>query len=179
MNYVEPIRDRQVVLQILAYLKQKNHRDYLMFLIGFNTGLRISDILNLTYDDLSHKTMYLREKKTKKLREIPINYTIRQEIKQLNPRSKKEYIFKSRQGHSYITRQRAYQIIKEIEQEFGLKNLGCHTLRKTFGYHFYQEQKDVVTLQEILNHSRPEITLRYIGVNRNMVNEAYKAFHLG
>ncbi|MCJ2173246.1 hypothetical protein C7M22_00288 [Bacillus velezensis] len=47
-----------------------------------------------------------------------------------------------------------------------LDNIGTHTLRKTFGYHFYRQTKDVAMLQEIFNHSDQRTTLRYIGINR-------------
>ncbi|MEA3422209.1 MAG: tyrosine-type recombinase/integrase [Bacillota bacterium] len=63
-----------------------------------------------------------------------------------------------------------------MADEFRIENFGTHNLRKTFGYHLYQKTKDVVTLQEIYNHSDPSVTLRYIGINRQLVNKAYKAF---
>ena len=178
MKYVEPIRDKVLLSQILEWLKKKNLRDYLMFLIGINTGLRVSDILKLRYKDLNKDNIYITEKKTNKLKEIPVNNVLKEEIKKMNPDYKEQYIFKSRQGNKYITIQRAWQIVKEIEKEFNLKNLGTHTMRKTFGYHFYQEKKDVVTLMYIFQHSDPGITLRYIGVNGKMVNDAYKSFFL-
>jgi integrase len=178
LKYVEPIRDKVLLSQILEWLKKKNIRDYLMFLIGINTGLRVSDILKLRYKDLNKDIIYITEKKTNKLKEIPVNSVLRDEIRKMNPEYKEQYIFKSRQGNEPITIQRAWQIMKEVEKEFKLKNLGTHTMRKTFGYHFYQKKKDVVTLMEIFQHASDKITLRYIGVNRNMVNEAYKDFNL-
>jgi len=48
------------------------------------------------------------------------------------------------------------------------ENVGTHTLRKTFGYHFYKQTKDVAMLQNILNHSVQNITLRYIGITQDM-----------
>lgn len=178
MKYVEPIRDKVLLSQILEWLRKKNTRDYLMFLIGINTGLRVSDILKLRYKDLNKEIIYITEKKTKKLKEIPVNSVLREEIRKMNPEYKEKYIFKSRQGTNPITTQRAWQIMKEIQKEFKLTNLGTHTMRKSFGYHFYQEKKDVVTLMKIFQHSKEEITLMYIGVNQNMVNEAYKSFFL-
>ena len=178
MKYVEPIRDKVLLSQILEWLKKKNYRDFLMLLIGINTGLRVSDILKLRYKDLSREILYITEQKTNKLKEIPVNLVLRDEFRNIGAEYKEQYIFKSRQGNGPITIQRAWQIMKEVEQEFKLKNLGTHTMRKTFGYHFYQKKKDVVTLMEIFNHSDSEITLRYIGVNREMVNEAYKSFSL-
>ena len=55
------------------------------------------------------------------------------------------------------------------------QNIGTHTLRKTFGYHLYKKTKDVALLQCILNHSSPHITMKYIGINQEIIeNELYK-----
>lgn len=59
------------------------------------------------------------------------------------------------------------QPIREIEK-----------LRKTFGYHFYQKYKDIALLQELFNHSAPSVTLRYIGINQDMIDVAMKEFKL-
>lgn len=50
MNTVEPIRDLETVLDIADYLKVRNKRDYVMFMFGIYSGLRISDILQLTLE---------------------------------------------------------------------------------------------------------------------------------
>ena len=73
----------------------------------------------------------------------------------------------------------AYRIIKEACAEAGLEeHVGTHTLRKTFGYHFYQEKKDIALLQTIFNHSTPTVTLRYIGINQDMIDSNLKSFSL-
>ncbi len=64
MNFVEPIRDKQKVRDIQDYLKQTNPRNYIMFITGVYTGLRISDILKLKVKDVKNKEgIYLREKR--------------------------------------------------------------------------------------------------------------------
>lgn len=60
----------------------------------------------------------------------------------------------------------------------GLDGIGTHTLRKTFGYHFYKQTKDVAMLQEIINHSDQRATLRYIGINQNTMNNGMKKFEI-
>ena len=86
-----------------------------------------------------------------------------------------EYLFKSRQGKNKpITRGRAYAILRAAALANGLDEIGTHTLRKTFGYHVYQEEKDVALLQDIFNHSAPYITLKYIGVNQDAIDQAYQ-----
>ncbi|WP_425389003.1 hypothetical protein [Domibacillus iocasae] len=51
-------------------------------------------------------------------------------------------------------------------------------MRKTFGYHFYQQTKDVAMLQQIFGHSAPSVTLRYIGINEDMMDQALQSFSL-
>ena len=45
-------------------------------------------------------------------------------------------------------------------------------------YHHYQKFKDVVLLQKIFNHSTPEVTLRYIGIEEDEIFESYENFIL-
>ena len=56
--------------------------------------------------------------------------------------------------------------------------MGTHTLRKTFGYHYYKKFKDIAMLQKIFNHSNPAITLNYIGIEQDKIDESYKNFIL-
>ena len=77
-----------------------------------------------------------------------------------------EYVFRSRQGNKAITRGRAYQILREAGEKFGLENIGTHSMRKTFGYWYYKNYNDIVGLMKILNHSSEAITKRYIGIEQ-------------
>ncbi|NUK31028.1 tyrosine-type recombinase/integrase [Parageobacillus sp. VR-IP] len=86
---------------------------------------------------------------------------------------------KSRNGHNKpIGRSMAYKILRKVAERFHLDEIGTHTLRKTFGYHFYQQTKDVAMLQEIFNHSSPVITLKYIGVNQDSMDRAMTKFKI-
>ncbi|MGW8655087.1 tyrosine-type recombinase/integrase, partial [Nocardia salmonicida] len=69
-------------------------------------------------------------------------------------------------------------ILNEAAAHVGLEEIGTHSLRKTFGYHYYQKTKDVAMLQEIFGHSAPSITLRYIGINEQMIDESLEDFSL-
>ncbi|MBO8430908.1 site-specific integrase, partial [Spirochaetes bacterium] len=57
-------------------------------------------------------------------------------------------------------------------------NIGTHSMRKSFGYHHYKQFKDVAMLQMIFNHSSPQITLRYIGINQDQIDNSYRQFEL-
>ena len=73
----------------------------------------------------------------------------------------------------------AYYILKTDGKAVGLQDkIGTHTLRKTFGYHHYKKFKDIAILQKIFNHSNPTITLRYIGIEQDQIDESYNNFIL-
>ena len=78
-----------------------------------------------------------------------------------------------------MERTQCYRIINNVCKKVGISyNVGTHTLRKTFGYHHYRKFKDVAILQKIFNHSSPEVTLRYIGINQDIIDESFKNFIL-
>jgi dihydrofolate reductase len=73
-----------------------------------------------------------------------------------------------------------YSIEEALEEakKYKLEKIGCHTMRKTFGYHYYQKFKDAVTLMEIFGHADISITLRYIGINQDVINRTMKNFKI-
>ncbi|WP_062513966.1 tyrosine-type recombinase/integrase [Halobacillus sp. KGW1] len=180
MNYVQPIRDIVKVEKMKEYLKGKRERDYIMFLLGISTGLRISDILKLKKEDLLKSHIQIKETKTTKAKRIKIPGYIKKEI---IPYAKKledgEFVIKSRQGENKaIDRSTAYRILREAAERVNLKEIGTHTLRKTFGYHFYKQTKNIAMLQEIFNHSDQHITLRYIGINQDALDKAMDKYRI-
>ena len=180
MNIVQPIRDPEKIEKMKHFLKQKNERDYILFLLGISTGLRISDILNLKKEDILKSHVDIRETKTTKRKRVKLPGYIKKEVV---PYAKKlkdgEYIIKSRQGgNNPIDRSTAYRILRDAAGRINLTEIGTHTLRKTFGYHFYQQTKDVAMLQELFNHSSPSITLRYIGIHQDSMDKAMDKFRI-
>lgn len=181
MNFVQPIRDPEYIRVIKKYLFDRNYRNYMLFVVGINSGLRISDILQLKVLDTQKSYFNVVEKKTKKTRRIEMTPQLKRELKQyVEDKEEHEYLFKSREGvNKPISRSAAYKILNNAALAVGLEeNIGTHTLRKTFGYHFYKQTKDVALLQEILNHSSPKITLRYIGINQDQMDKAMKDFRI-
>jgi integrase len=180
MNFVQPIRDPEIIAEIKKHLKEESERNYMLFVTGINSGLRISDILPLKVKDAKKSHFSLRETKTGKQKRIQITPALKRELKHyMEGKDDEEYLFKSREGKNKpIGRDMAYKILRKAAEQFGLDEIGTHTLRKTFGYHFYNQTKDVAMLQEIFNHSSPQITLRYIGVNQDSMDKAMNKFKI-
>jgi len=173
MNLVQPIRDKEILKEMRKYFKDQNERNYVMFLLGIHTGLRISDILVLTVKEVQGDSIFIREKKTKKTREVQMTTELKRALKSyIKEKPSDEYLIKSREGKNKpISRSMAYKILNQAAEEFGLERIGTHSLRKTYGYHHYQQFKDIATLQEALNHIEPGVTKRYIGIRQDDLNK--------
>lgn len=180
MTTVEPIRDLEHIKRLKKFFKKNNPRDLVMFTMGINCGLRISDIVALNIADVKDKK-YIRimEKKTGKQKSFPINSKLKTMLKKyIKGKKEDEALFKSR-FENRMDRFSAYRIIKSACKDIGLEEkVGTHTMRKTFGYHHYKKYKDVAMLQKIFNHSSPQITLRYIGIEQDEIDKSYRNFTL-
>ncbi len=180
MNEVEPIRNKKQIKQIERFLKKKNQRDLLLFVMGTNTGLRVSDILALNVNDVKNKDFIdIVEKKTGKRKRFPLNDKIKRLIEDFTKGKKNDEplfktIYQNRMERTY-----AYRIVNKACRNTGIQErIGTHTMRKTFGYHHYHKFKDVALLQKIFNHYSPSVTLRYIGIDQEEINQSYLKFIL-
>ena len=196
MREVNPIKDVKKIRRVKRLMKKDgNYRDLLMFTLGINAGLRISDILAMKWKDLLTSDgkvkdeVRVKEKKTKKTKIFPLNGAVKRAIEEylLNIQSNPDlnsYVFlsrkKTKEGKPQpISRVAAWQTINKYCKKAGIEqNVGTHTLRKTFGYHQYKHGTDIAMLQKMLNHSSPQVTLRYIGIERGKMNARYKAVEL-
>ena len=180
LTTVEPIRNKSDIKKVENILANQSKRDLLLFEIGINCGLRISDILRLNVGDVRNRThIQITEQKTGKFKKFPINSKLKPMIDDfIKGRRNTEPLFLSVWNHR-LDRTTSYYIIRQACEKAGLEErVGTHTMRKTFGYHHYQQFKDVVLLQKIFNHSSPQITLRYIGVEQDEIDDSYKNFVL-
>lgn len=180
MTTVEPIRDIEHLKKLEKFLAKKSPRDLLLLTIGTNCGLRISDIVALNVGDVRNKShIQIVEKKTKKFKKFPINAKLKPMFDEFTKGKRSDdALFKSRFDNR-MDRYTAYRILKGACKAVGLQEkVGTHTMRKTFGYHHYKKYKDVAMLQKIFNHSSPQITLRYIGIEQDQIDESYTNFIL-
>lgn len=183
MELVEPIRNKEKIEAIKNILAENGTRDLLLFTMGINVGCRISDLLKLKIEDVAGKSeVEIKEQKTDKRKKFYINPKVAELITQYTEgKNPDTYLFASREGNGkkHITRQQAYNIINSACRKAGITDkIGTHTLRKTFGYHHYQQFHDVAMLQKILNHSAPSVTLRYIGIVDEQIMDNLKNFTL-
>ena len=154
VNIVYPIKDKEKIAQMKKILST-NKRNLLLFNLGINSGLRVSDILVLDIKDVKDKTFIeLREQKTNKYKQFPINEKIQSDIKEfIQNRNINEPLFLS-QKDNRLSRVQAYKILRKAAKEVGIEvYIGTHSLSKTFGYHYYQQFNNIALLQKIFNYS--------------------------
>ena len=164
--------------------RDKEYRMSLLVGCGSFFGLRISDILSLTWDMLLDKdTFTLIEKKTGKRREIRINSNFQKHIADccmaLGVTDRSEKCFISRK-HTVYTTQRINKKLKEIKSKYGLKieHFSTHSLRKTFGRKVVDAAGEnaefaLIKLSELFNHSDVKTTRRYLGLRQQELLETY------
>jgi len=196
MKEVQPIRDTKKIDAMKAIMKgESNYRDLLLFTLGINTGLRISDILVLKWSSFLNGGKFLKagnqlnvvEIKTKKVKTFVINKSVAEALKlyydSLDSADPEDPVFSSRKTADGtlkpIMRIAAWQMLNRYADMVGLdEGIGTHTLRKTFGYHLYKKGVTLEYIQKMLNHSSPSITLRYIGITQEQLNDIYVELNL-
>lgn len=179
-HIAEPIKSKQDIRAIEGYLKAQNERNFVLWVLGVNSGLRVSDIVGLNVADVVDKThITIIEKKTKKRKSFYINNKLQQVLKTFTKdRSFEEPLFLGKRGNR-LNRKEVYRFLIDACNKIGVKSkISTHTMRRTFGYHHYQQYKDSVILQKIFNHSSSRITLMYIGVEQDEIDWSYKNFEL-
>lgn len=176
MEYVEPIKEIEQIHAMKEILYSHSKRDLLFFVLGINTGIKISELLSLKVEDVwdgeqMKEFLSLTDKKTGAKRSYYLNSSVHNALESYLSGihfQGCDYLFKSQKNNLPITRQQAYRVINHAAQEAGIAgNIGTHTLRKTFGYHAYRKGIAISIIMEIYQHHSPAETLHYIGIDKN------------
>jgi len=195
MQFVEPIRDPKRIARIKTLLKgQERYRDLLLFVMGINTALRISDLLRVTSNDLFtdvgkiRSRFWVKERKRGKRREVVINHSIREAIDLYliaypeitnDPQHFVFFNFKAAPYSTPIKRGQAWKIITTICHEAGLQgHFGTHSLRKTWGYHARKQGVDLSLIMHQLNHAKLAYTKRYLGITDDELGAVVRRLNL-
>ena len=202
----EPIKSMNDIFKISEYLiKNKRYRDNMLFIVGINFGLRVSDLRmlrfsNLINDNLTFKDSFaVYEKKTRNTRKrrknryITINNAVINAVTLYLQNTRdvclSDYMFRSVSNRGYnvnepLSVKSIDRILKGIANELGLSvKMSTHTLRKTFCYwmmvYGHNDSRRLLLLQKMLNHSSPAQTLDYIGLTGEEISKAYNELNLG
>lgn len=168
MNITEPIRKLSEIQALKNNLTRD--RDKILFTLGINTGLRVSDLIKLKVSDVK-PIMTVQEKKTGKTKSFQLSDCVYQQLVEYIKDLDSEWLFPSRKGNRPITTVQAWRIINEASVKAGLEHIGTHSMRKTFGYHLFKKGVPLELIQKALNHSSQAITMLYIGITQDELNQ--------
>jgi len=187
--FVSPLTNKRLIKSIREHLSERP-RDLCLFVMGINTALRASDLLALKTEQVKHlavgDVLRVHERKTKKLRNITINKSVRDVLTDWLDEYDGEWLFPSQRGDNHLIVPSLTKMVKRwcsvahattgISQ--GNLNYGSHTLRKTFGYHQRMAGVPIPMLMTILNHSSQDTTLRYLGIQAQEIEDVYMETNL-
>lgn len=170
-----------------ANKKKQALRNWLWFSLGINIGYRGGDVCQLKWGDVLNPDYfvktdaynYVTEEKTGKHRQLIFNEDCKRVISFYLTASRErpdleDYIFPSQKG-GHMENKCYGEILKRAAKEVGIPfNVNTHSLRKTFGYRYYKATGDLATLQRLFNHGDSLVTLRYIGIDAELLQAAYE-----
>lgn len=176
-NKVTRILSEDEIKKIFRYLSEDVKQ---MLFLQLNTGLRISDIILLKYKDIMFGKLEIKERKTGKPQVTRINMEVVEYIFN-NKAYDRDYIFWDEKCNpKSIIRKVEWQIQKACDMEnINSEFISTHSFRKTFATDAYNRTKDIVVVQELLNHSSAAVTQRYIRINKEKVDETREKTSLG
>ena len=195
MNFVEPIRDRKKISHIKNLLRgEQRWRDLLLFTVGINSALRVSDLLSLRMGDFVDEAgeirlrFWLREAKRNKRQEVIINSSIQDALEEYLlaypdvARNAGHVVFfntRSQDYHRAITREMVWHVITDVCKAVGLRgNYGTHSLRKTWGYHARLNGVELALIMHKLNHNNLAYTKRYLGITDDELEAVVRKLNL-
>lgn len=166
--------------QIEAVLRRRNETFADAWALNLNLALRISDMLALTFDDVAGNVVTIKEKKTGKLKVFPINKRAREIISRRRaayPEDK--FLFQSKSNRvknkpaKAISREAASRAFSEAGQMVTEKNISSHSARKCRGRALWEAGTPIETISKVLNHSSPAVTMTYLDITQDEVNQTY------
>lgn len=193
MSTTYPIKNEEKLRKFKEYylIIKPVCRNYTLIILGLNTAFRISDLLNLQWQDVFDPKnncfkdhICITEQKTSKEQCVAINDNVTKALTVLQNqepfRDKYQYLFPGkRESGKHLSRSQAFRIIKEAAEYAGLgEHISCHSLRKTFGYHAWKQGVQPALLMELYNHSSYRITKRYLCIEQEDKDLVYLTVQL-
>jgi len=192
MIEVEAVKTTEQRQQVEAHLAAQNAIYLDIWKVGVNTALRISDLLALTMKDVrslnpEEPALNVTEQKTGKHRKIVVNRTALGVMqRRLAKYPDHKWLFQSvaanrkrRELPKPINRRSVSRVFEKVGQKVAPKvALGTHSMRKTRGYAMYKAGRSIESIAKVFNHSSPTVTMRYIGLVQQDIDESYTELEL-
>jgi site-specific recombinase XerD len=174
-------RDPAILLKTeykaLLQVAGEHPRDFAIVMLFLQTGLRVSELVNLKLSDvdLVSKEITVRQGKGRKDRVVPLVGQALQALKTYlsvrDQSSEYEQVFLARNGTSMDPRTVRYRIKKYYEEAGIKKKVSVHTLRHTFATHQIHNGLKINQLKEVLGHRQMETTYKYVHLDRTNLRQ--------
>ena len=184
---IEPLRTQREINQLKDYLYKTNLRNYAIFIVGINTNLRASDLLNLRYGPVTRAIeedieIPITEKKTGKRRNLRLNRAAKMALQAYctNRRFQNadELIFTRADGLPITTAALSSGFKYWCKQADLVGNFASHTMRKTWAYHHHMAGASIPTLMAMMNHRSQRQTLDYLCITAQDEADEYDRVNL-
>lgn len=183
--------DWEVFKSLIGKLERdKEYKFCLMFAIGVFSGLRISDLLQLRFNQFENTDfLEIQEQKTGKVRKIKINSDLRDIIERIKNKmgivDSGRYIFINRYGTKPIDKSYVNVKLKQIFKKYGIElegNSSSHLFRKTLGNRVLKlnnySNESIVLIMMLFGHSSIAITKKYLGIRDREIYDVYDSLRL-
>lgn len=167
--------------------KDEGHRNKAILETLYSCGLRVSELVNLKFEDLFFDEGFIRViGKGNKQRLVPVSKAVKTEIDlykeakrnhQTPKKDNESYVFLNRRG-AKLTREMIFTIVKNTAIEAGIKKtVSPHTFRHSFATHLLERGANLRAIQEMLGHESITTTEIYTHLDTNYLKEAIISFH--
>ncbi|MDE6655572.1 MAG: site-specific integrase [Anaeroplasmataceae bacterium] len=168
--------------KILEYIKTLSCQSRLIILLLLSTGVRTTEIINITKDniDLENNQIYLERTKNRKPRFIFIpNLEVKNLIiEQMSKSKKNNFLLCSSRDGSQLTANAVREILKKIKRKLCIKDLSPHKLRHTYGTNLVELGADLESARLLLGHSSYEMTKRYVHLSTKHIKNVNNQFNV-
>ena len=172
MKWVAPIKDEMSIQRICSELEKIDQKYLVLFLVGIGTGLQLQEILNLRVREVRGKdfiTSSIGTRDVKRAFYIPAD--LRTVIDDFTKgKDEESYLIcgYGKRTAQPLSREQAYRVLKQAGSKAGQPELCAATMRKTFAWRYYRRTGDIYYIQDLMNHSSPSVTYRFIGIQPDL-----------
>jgi integrase/recombinase XerC len=169
-------RDPAILLKTeykaLLQVAGDNSRDFAIVMLFLQSGLRVSELVNLKIQDVdfASREITVRQGKGRKDRVVPLvkqaEQALKAYLKERNSLPEYDEVFIARNGTSMDQRTVRYRIHKYYKEAGIKKKASVHTLRHTFSTHQIHNGLKINQLKDVLGHRRMETTYKYVHLDR-------------
>ncbi len=170
-RYLEPGQIGTLLAKCPAWLKP-------IVLIDLNTGMRRGEIIGLQRENLDRKNRLIILKKTKNNTErvIPMNQVVYDVFESIPPRLDTPFIFAEKDGLPFGPN-KVSMAFRRARKAAGIEDFRMHDLRHHFGSYLAMKGQGFRTIQELLGHKDPRMTMRYTHLNEEVKRVAVEALN--